>query len=182
MNLLSSALSLALAGTAWQTPVQGCMNSWVSNGTWSVRVTNVQSLSDRVDLALTWRNDTKKTRQPAGNHTLIGVHGLYVTYNGPYGSNDSDTLGMWDTANSDHANRKGLGNDLLLHSFAPGATYKTVLHFYYPDTYSAKAGHNVVVPRKQEPIKFTADTVISPDQKCSTGCQSPIVVKLNCGT
>jgi hypothetical protein len=179
-SLASAGTGASQSGTAWQTPVEGCMNAWVSNGTWSVRVTNVQNLPDRVDVSLAWRNDTKKTLQPAGNQTLTGVHGLYVTYNGPYGANDSDTLGMWDTANSDHAERKGLGNYLLLHSFAPGATYKAVLHFYYPDAYSAKAGHNVVVPRKQKPITLTADTVISPDQRCTTGCQPPITVKVNC--
>jgi hypothetical protein len=87
---------------------------------------------------------------------------------------------MWDTANSDHPGRADLGHDLLSHHFAPGATYKTVLHFYYPDTYSATAGHDIVVPRKQKPIEFLADTMIAPNQRCTTGCLSPIIVKLDC--
>jgi hypothetical protein len=194
MNLLSSALWLAFASvasssvaagsqsaTAWQTPVEGCMNSWVSNGTWSVRVTNVQNLPDRLDLSVAWRNDAKKTLQPrGGTHSLTGFHGLSVKYGGPYGYNGSDLLGIWDTANSDRPGRNELGQDLLLRRFAPGATYKTVLHFYYPETYSATAGHSIVVPQKHKPIEFIADTVIAPSERCTTDCLSPIVVKLNC--
>jgi hypothetical protein len=170
------------SGTGWQTPVRGCMNSWVSNGTWSVRVTGVHNLPDRFDVSLVWRNDTKKALEPRGGENLMGVHGLSLTYAGPYGVNGSDSLGIWDTADSDHPERRQLGDDLLLHRFAPGATYQTVLHFYYPATYSASAGHDVVVPQKHKPIAFVADTVIAPNQRCTTGCQSPIVVRLNCPT
>jgi hypothetical protein len=169
------------SGTAWQTPIRGCMNSWVSNGTWSVRVTGVRNLPDRLDVSLVWRNDTKNTMEPRGS-TLAGVHGLSITYAGPYGYNGSDSLGIWDTADSDHPDLKLLGDDLLLHSFAPGATYQTVLRFYYPTTYSASTGHSTVAPQKHKPIEFMADTVIAPGQHCTQGCQSPIVVRLDCST
>jgi hypothetical protein len=155
------------------------MHSWVSNGTWSVRVTSVRSLPDRFEVSLDWRNDSKKTLEPRGN-TLAGVHGLSISYAGPYGYNDSDSLGIWDTADSDHPDRKQLGDDLLMHSFAPGSTYQTVLKFYYPATASAATGHASVAAPKHKPIAFMADTVIAPSQHCTTGCQSPIVVRLNC--
>jgi hypothetical protein len=167
------------SGTAWQTPVRGCMNSWVSNGTWSVRVTGIKNQPDRLDVSLTWRNDTKKTLEPRGS-TVAGVHGLSITYAGPYGYNGSDSLGIWDTADSDHPERKQLGYDLLTHSFAPEATFQTVLRFYYPATYSASTGHSIVAPQKHKPIEFMVDTVIAPAQHCTKGCQSPIVVRLNC--
>jgi hypothetical protein len=169
------------SGTAWQTPVRGCMHSWVSNGTWSVRVTGVRNLPDRFEVSLDWRNDTKKTLEPRGS-TVAGVHGLSITYAGPYGYNDSDSLGIWDAADNDHPERKQLGDDLLLHSFAPGATYQTVLRFYYPATTSATTGHATVAPQKHKPIEFVADTVIAPAQRCTKGCQPPIVVRLNCPT
>ncbi len=112
--------------------------------------------------------------------SLTGVHGLEISYAGPYGINGSNTLGIWDTANSDHPERQQQADDLLSHRFAPGATFQTVLHFYYPSTYSATAGHDVVVPQKHKPIAFLADTVISPNERCTTGCLPPIAVKLNC--
>jgi len=148
------------------------MNSWVSNGTWSVRVTNVRNLSDRFDVSVTWQNATQKMLQPAGN-VDAGFHGFSIGYGG------DDWIGMLDTAH-EHPERNELGDDLLLHHFAPGATYSTVLHFYYPEVYSGKAGHNVVAPRKRNPIAFLADTVIDPTQRCTTGCLSPIKIKLNC--
>ena len=169
------------SGTGWQTPIRGCMNSWVSNGTWSVRVTGVRNLPDRFEVSLAWRNDTKKTLEPRGS-TVAGVHGLSITYAGPYGYNGSDSLGIWDTADNDHPERKQLGYDLLTHSFAPGSTYQTVLRFYYPASVSASTGHSTVAPQKHAPIAFMVDTVIAPGQRCTKGCQSPIVVRLNCPT
>jgi hypothetical protein len=186
MKLASSALCLVLAfaniaaataadvlsNVSWQKPIEGCMNSWVSNGTWSVRVTDVRNLTDRYDVSVTWRSDAKKTLHPLGA-TDAGFHGFSIEYGG------DDSLGMLDTT-SGHPERNELGDDLLMHRFTPGATYSTVLHFYYPEVYSEKAGHNVVAPRKQNPIAFLADTVIAPTQRCTTGCLSPIRIKLNC--
>jgi hypothetical protein len=138
------------AYTSSTPPVEGCMNEWLSNRVWGVRVTQVQVLTDRVDVSVVVRNDTAKVWQPNSNTKPFGspnLAGLSLAYAGGNGFTIVDyTASMsYDPAHP----RNTHDDDPMMHRLAPGATYKTVLYFYYPQS----SGFPTAL-EKQRPTEF----------------------------
>jgi hypothetical protein len=168
--------SLALTGVAVadSAPVVGCMNAWVSNGIWGVRVTQVQELSDRVDVSVIVRNDTQKVWQPNTDAKPFGspnLAGLSLAYAEDFAFTMYDyTASMsYDKAHP----RDTHDDDPAMHRLAPGATCKTVLYFYYPQTSGVPPALE-----KQKPTQFLVynDAVF---RSIKWG-GNEIEVKLNC--
>jgi hypothetical protein len=138
---------VAFAGSA---PVVGCMNEWVSNGVWGVRVTRVQVLSDRVAVSVVLRNDTQKVWQPNTDAKPFGspnLAGLSLAYAGDFAFTmyDDTASVSYDKAHP----RDTHDDDPAMHRLAPGATYKTVLYFYYPHVPNFPPGME-----KKKPTQF----------------------------
>ncbi len=112
-------------------PVEGCMNSWVSNGTWALRVTKVQNSADRFDVWVVYRNGTAKTLRLLQNPDgTIGLTGGFLGYRG---DDPEDTLGEVETFR-DHPERlTQLSAQDPKAPLKPGATFRKVVRFYYPD-------------------------------------------------
>jgi hypothetical protein len=162
MNRFSVAVCLAFALASLATaraayahasstpPVEGCMDAWLSNGIWGIRVTQVQVLSDRVDVSVVLRNDTAKVWQPNTNARPFGspnLAGLSLAYAGGEGFTIVDYTASlsYDAAHP----RDTHDDDPMMHRLAPGATYKTVLYFYYPHSSGFPAALE-----KQRPTEF----------------------------
>jgi hypothetical protein len=170
--LTSARVADALTSSA--PPVEGCMNEWLSNGIWGVRVTLVQVLPDRVDVSVALRNDTTKLWQPDTDTKPFGspnLAGLSLGYKGGYGFTISDytASSSYDFAHP----RDTHDDDSTMHRLAPGAIYKTVLYFYFPHS----AGFSVAL-EKQKPTEFWVydDKVF----RSMTWGGNAIEVKLNC--
>jgi hypothetical protein len=156
------------------TPIEGCMNQWLSNGVWGVRVTQVQVLTDRVDVSVVVRNDTTKVWQPNTDAKPFGspnLAGLSLAYPGDIAFTIVDY-----TANMNHDPahpRNTHDDDPMMHRLAPGATYKTVLYFYYPQS----SGFPTAL-EKQRPSQFWVyDDAVFRSMEWGG---NEIVVKLNC--
>ena len=131
-------------------PVQGCMNQWLSNGVWGVRVTAVQVLSDRVDVSVVLRNDTTKVWQPNTDAKPFGspnLAGLSLSYSGGNAFTIVDYTASMDYDPAHPRNTHD--DDPMMHRLAPGATYKTVLYFYFPQSSGFPAALE-----KQRPTEF----------------------------
>jgi len=141
------AFALACAVAPCASPVfaatpSSCANVPVSTATWVVRITAVRKLSDRTDIGIAWKNLTRKPLKPSERpNGDIGYTGLQLEYAG------ADSSGILDAAD-DHPERAHVA-DLLTHVVAPGATYATTLHFYYPKYFTT-------VMRNRRPAAFDA--------------------------
>jgi hypothetical protein len=177
VGLAFTCASLAFTGVAvadTSSPVTGCMNAWVSNGIWGVRVTQVQVLSDRVDVSVVLRNDTQKVWQPNTDAKPFGspnLAGLSLGYPGDIGFNmlDYTASGSYDKAHP----RNTHDDTPMMHRLMPGATYTTVLYFYYPSS----SGFPPAL-EKQRPTQFLVyDDAVFRHMEWGG---NEIEVKLNC--
>ena len=169
--------SLAFTGVAVadsSSPVVGCMNAWVSNGIWGIRVTQVQMLSDRVDVSVVVRNDTSKLWQPNTDARPFGSPNLAGLSLGYPGDIEFTILDYTASASYDKTHpRDTHDDDPGMHGLAPGATYKTVLYFYYPQV----SGFPPAL-EKQRPTEFLVyNDAVFRDMEWGG---NEIEVKLNC--
>lgn len=138
-----------------------CAGGSASTSTWAIRVMFVRSFSDRVDVAISWKNLTRKplapNAQPNGDFAYTGLRLEYA------GGSD---LGILD-ATADHPERAHVA-DVLSHTIAPGATYATTLHFYLPSYVPAAV-------RNRRPIAFVATLGVDASQGLA-----PTRIRLNC--
>jgi len=167
--LLVALSSLALGGIASgepsQMPATGCIDRWVSNGTWSARIKKVQNLPNRVDLSMQWRNDSSKPRTPGG---VSGFTDLEIAYA------DGSSIGIFDQVTQDNPGPDTHADDLLAHRFAPREVRALTLSFYFSPMYSVEPTRSISFPRREQPIEFDAGN--------GTGDQNvvPIRIKVNC--
>jgi hypothetical protein len=143
ISLVAFAVALAMCASARAAdayvvstpPVQGCMNQWLSNGVWGIRVTQIQVSPDRVDVSVVVRNDTAKAWQPNTDAKPFGspnLAGLSLGYPGDYAFTIVDYTGNM-SYDASHP-RDTHDDDPMMHRLTPGATYKTVLVFYFPQS------------------------------------------------
>jgi hypothetical protein len=140
-----------------QRVVQGCANAWVSNGTWAIRVTRVARAADRFDVSLDWRNDGRVTESP-----------ITMAHDAPFTALDlafpgGTYVGLNDTA-ARHPEREK-PPPALTRTYAPGETYRSVLHFYW----------NGPAPRNA-PVAFVAGPLFTwrmAEIRVRLGCLSP---------
>lgn len=159
LTFASLAFSRAAVGDALPS-VQGCMNAWVSNATWAVRVTKVQNLADRFDVWVEYRNDTAKTLRLLQNPDgTIGLTGGFLGYRG---DDPEDMLGEADTYRDYPAREVQSAADDPKQPLRPRAIFRRVVRFYYPDYWKA-------AQRTRKPILYSQ----------ANGTDNPAVTELH---
>ena len=139
-----------------------CTGGTAATTVWTIRVTAVRSFADRVDVAMSWRNLSRKPLSPnVEPNGEVGYSGLRLQYA------DGSDFGILD-ATDDHPERAHVA-DLLSHEIEPAQMYATTLHFYYPDGMSAAL-------RARKPASLVATLGVDASQGLA-----PARIRLNCG-
>ena len=160
----SAAVANAAGGSSEIPGVQGCMNQWMSNGIWRVRVTAIGPDSPdgtQIGYAVTeqWTNQTKRQVAPAD--TAVTDQQLVLA--------NGDTIASSNSAGSTMSSQK-----LDFHEFAPGESM-TYVQLFRPSgfndankpvkliiTFDAKA--------QNQKVNGPHYTAVPPNYRISLGC------------
>lgn len=109
--------------TGPQRVVQGCTGSWVSNGIWAIRVAKIRRAADRFDVWSDWRNDSKVSQSPMKMPHEVPFTAVDLAFPG------DRSIGLNDTVVQHPEREKPPA--VLTRRYAPGETYRSLLHFYW---------------------------------------------------